>query len=226
MSCPPCCSSQPLRGLLCSASVSPPGHHCWLFKEGNTDSSLEEIAPARGICAQMGLLGQPHRLRPWASPQHLRTVPAPSPARHREHSPEPSRADREQLTSTRAFGCQKHRGQPGQSVFLTHQRGGSAAFAGEGQPRHAVQPGPDTALLGSLLLLLARPRGTRATLGHLHFWAFPCPEVHALPGNRLILGKTFCVPAGLHPGPASGASGSRSVITDSSEVQGTRFPHP
>lgn len=97
--------------------------------------------------------------------QHPRTLPTHSPARHRKHSPEPSRADHEQLTSTRPFSCQKHHEQPRRSVSAAE----ALPLPGEEQPWHAVQPGPEIALRGSLLLLSVRPRGTRSYTRSLTF---------------------------------------------------------
>lgn len=78
----PAASSQPLRGPLSSASVSPPGHHLLVVQGGKHRQLPRRDHIARDSCAQVRLLGQPHHLHPWASPAAppCRATPHPSTA--------------------------------------------------------------------------------------------------------------------------------------------------
>lgn len=102
---------------------------CWLLKEGNTNSSLEQTVSAGGSSAGTAP-SSPGITRSTSVPRHSMALS------HRKHIPEPPRADHRQVTGTGYFNYQTHREQPLQNIFIIHQSCQSAAFAGE-QPCQA-----------------------------------------------------------------------------------------
>lgn len=101
---------------------------CRLLKEGNTNSSPEQTAPAGGSWVGTA--------PPSPSITHSTSVPQHSTApSHQKHTPEPPQADHRQVTGTGYFNYQTHREQPLQNIFIIHQSCQSA-FAGE-QPCQA-----------------------------------------------------------------------------------------
>lgn len=117
--------------------------------------------------------------------QHLCATPPHSPARPRDtvstslSHPRPAASRRwardTSATKRTMNGLYK--------TFSSYTRTVEALrLPGEEQPCQAMQPGPEIAQLGFLLLFFGvSPEGHGATRGHLRFWAFPCSEVHAPP---------------------------------------------